>query len=97
MVGKKHLVQNLIAVVVGSILYRIIFALVMEIGISASDIKLMSAIIMILSISYPVIVQKFKYFRQKHLAKKIDITNIRCSGEGGNGKYVGSHSNNQNI
>ena len=69
-VGKKHLVQNLIAVVVGSILYRIIFALVMEIGISASDIKLMSAIIMILSISYPVIVQKFKYFRQKHLAKK---------------------------
>ena len=96
-VGRKHLAQNLIAVVVGSILYRIIFALVMELGISASDIKLMSAIIMILSISYPVIVQKVKYLRQKQLAKKIDITNICCSEEGGNGKYVGSDSNNQNI
>ncbi len=64
-VGRRHLLQSIIAVVVGSILYRIIIAFVLETDIEISDIKLFSALIIVLSISYPVIVGKLKLVRKR--------------------------------
>lgn len=73
-VGKKHLIQNAIAVVIGSIVYWIIIALVMRADIDVSDIKLLSALIIILSLSYPVIINKIKFFRQKATGNRLAQT-----------------------
>ncbi len=70
-VGRRHLLQSIIAVVVGSILYRIIIAFVLETDIEISDIKLFSALIIVLSISYPVIVEKVKFLRKKTAGNRL--------------------------
>ena len=64
-VGKKRMIQNVIAAIAGSVVYWIIIALVMKADIDASDIKLLSALIIILSLSYPVAVDKIKFLRKK--------------------------------
>lgn len=63
-----------IAVVIGSIVYWIIIALVMRADIDVSDIKLLSALIIILSLSYPVIINKIKFFRQKATGNRLAQT-----------------------
>ena len=73
-VGKRKLIQNMIAVVVGSIVYWIIIALVMKSDIDASDIKLLSALIIVLSLSYPVAVSKIKFFRKKATGNRLSGT-----------------------
>ena len=73
-VGKRKLIQNVIAVVIGSIVYWIIIALVMKADIDASDIKLLSALIIVLSLSYPVAVDKIKFFRQKATGNRLSGT-----------------------
>lgn len=53
--GTKTLFRRLIAVVLGSLTYRIIIALAYEINITTSDLKLISAVIVGLALSAPKI------------------------------------------
>lgn len=53
--------KTLISVVLGSILYRIIIALVLELGLKSDDLKLISSILLIIALSLPS-------FRQKYLS-----------------------------
>lgn len=64
-IGRRHLLQNILAVMVGSVAYWIIMGIVMEYGVQPSDMKLISALIIILAISYPVAAEKIRFFRQK--------------------------------
>ncbi len=58
--GRSSVPRSVCAVILGAILYRIIYAFVMARGLAASDLKLISALIVMLAISYPVVVQRWK-------------------------------------
>lgn len=55
---------TLIAVVLGSIIYRIVIAVVLQLGLKSTDLKLLTALIVAISLSVPV-------FKQKLFKKKI--------------------------
>ena len=53
LVGKSNLGRHILAVIVGSIAYRLMIALALQSTSSASDLKAISAIIVAVAISYP--------------------------------------------
>ena len=48
------------SVVMGSIIYRIIIAVVLQLGLKSTDLKLLTAIIVALALALPVLKKKFK-------------------------------------
>lgn len=63
--GKSSIQRSVAAVVCGSIVYRIIIALVLEFGLPQSDLKLISSVIVIIAISYPIIIKGWKMRKLK--------------------------------
>lgn len=57
--GELSLTARLIAVVIGSILYRLILLLVLQLGFSTNDFKLISAIILAICMMLPLFEKKF--------------------------------------
>lgn len=51
---------RLMSVVFGSIIYRIIIAVVLQLGLKSTDLKLLTAIIVALALALPVVKSKFK-------------------------------------
>ncbi len=66
--GRKGFAIRLTSIVVGSIIYRIIVALVLQMGLSTDDLKLLTAILVAIALSVPVILNKRK---QKAMYKKL--------------------------
>jgi putative ABC transport system permease protein len=56
------------SVVFGSILYRIIIAIVLQLGMKSTDLKLLTAVIVALALALPVINAK----RTRHQKRKIN-------------------------
>ncbi|MEG0614588.1 MAG: ABC transporter permease [Oscillospiraceae bacterium] len=56
--GKKSLVRSLIAAVAGAIIYRFVLTIALRIGVEAIDLKLLSAVIVTIAISLPLIKSK---------------------------------------
>ena len=87
---------TLISVVLGSILYRIVIALVLQMGLRSTDLKLLTALIVAIALAVPVF--KDKIFRHRHslptkaeentrhsnVIKKHDVPNTETLGENGN-------------
>jgi len=67
--GRKSIRRNIVAAILGSIIYRLIISLAIEFNISASSMKLITAIIVTIAISYPVLKGKIKLTRQISLRK----------------------------
>ncbi|HWQ75944.1 MAG TPA: ABC transporter permease [Syntrophomonas sp.] len=67
--GINSLLRRLIAVVLGAILYRMIIAVALEFGMPATDLKLISAIIVALALSAPVIKERWTAKRKKYRVK----------------------------
>lgn len=63
--GVKTLLRRLVAVILGSILYRLIIAFALELGMPPTDLKLVSAVIVALALSMPVIKTSYTQFRRK--------------------------------
>lgn len=63
--GTKTLFRRLIAVILGSILYRLIIAFALELGMPPTDLKLVSAVIVALALSTPVFRKRFNFMRRK--------------------------------
>lgn len=61
-VKQRGIGANIMAAVVGSIIYRAIISAALSINISATSMKLVSAIIVILAISYPTIKAKIEFW-----------------------------------
>lgn len=59
-IGNRTLVRTLVAVVIGSIIYREVIALVMRLGLPTTDLKLFTAILVVLAMSSPIIKEKFR-------------------------------------
>ncbi|ALJ22949.1 branched-chain amino acid ABC transporter permease [Lactobacillus gallinarum] len=57
--GNLSLTARLIAVVIGSIIYRLILLLVLQLGFSTNDFKLISAIILAICMMLPLFEKKF--------------------------------------
>ena len=58
--GLTQFSTRLIAAVVGSIVYFLIRAFVLQMGMDANDMKLLSAIIVVLALSIPVVWERYK-------------------------------------
>lgn len=68
-VKRKGVVSGVVAAAVGSILYRLIIAQALELNFSSSSLKLITAIIVALAMSYPAICDSIALFRKKSQAK----------------------------
>ena len=68
-VKRKGVLSGVIAAAVGSILYRLIIAQALELNFSSSSLKLITAIIVALAMSYPAICDSIALFRKKSQAK----------------------------
>lgn len=62
--------SRLIAAVVGSVVYFLIRAIVLQMGMDANDMKLLSAIIVALALCIPVVWEKYQLKRNYKLATK---------------------------
>ena len=68
--------KRLIAIIVGSIIYRIIIAVVIQLGLSTDDLKLLTAFIVALALTIPVLMASRKQTANyKKLTKEVDEKN----------------------
>lgn len=58
------------AAVVGAVIYRIIIAMALSASVSTSDLKLVSAIIVMVAISYPAVRDQYRLYRLRKEAQK---------------------------
>ena len=74
--GRTSIIRSLLAVVLGSILYRIIIAFVLDKGLHPNDLKLLSSVLLTACLSLPIV--KEKLFKTSLFGKnKIDRTNLK--------------------
>lgn len=66
---KKSIFLQIIATFVGAIVYRIIIAFVLQANVSSSNLNLISSVIVILAMSYPVIKNKVMLMLQKRRSR----------------------------
>jgi putative ABC transport system permease protein len=57
--GRRSFWAKLLAVVFGSVVYRIIIAVVLQLGLKSTDLKLLTAVIVAIALSIPVLRQKY--------------------------------------
>lgn len=63
---------NLTAVVLGSVIYRIIIAIVLRMGMKSTDLKLFTAIIVAIALGLPVIIKKIKEKKNQRQNDKLN-------------------------
>lgn len=56
--GRRSVLNNLISAILGAVVYRVFITIVFQLGLPASYFKLLSAIIVIIAISVPIISEK---------------------------------------
>ncbi len=71
--GRKSVVRNLIAAVIGAILFRLFTAFALRINFNASDLKLLSALVVTIVISLPLLKEKVA-MKFKRKEEQIDVT-----------------------
>jgi putative ABC transport system permease protein len=67
--GNKTILRSLIAVALGSVLYRIIIALVLKMGLRSDDLKLISSILLTIALCFPYIRSIFNHNLKNSLKK----------------------------
>lgn len=71
------------AVVLGAIIYRIIVAYVLQMGLTASDLKLLTAVVVAIALAVPVLA-RYPFFRK--LSRTVSYVAGRIFGRAGKGK-----------
>jgi len=66
--GINTLMRRLMAVVLGSVLYRLVIAVALGLGMPPTDLKLVSAIIVTLAMSIPVLKKQFTTLKRRHFS-----------------------------
>lgn len=67
LIGRKNILRNLLAVVIGAIIYRFMLTFAFSIGLPAVNLKLFSALIVVFAISLPEIKLYYKKWRKRHV------------------------------
>ncbi|HZK18022.1 MAG TPA: ABC transporter permease [Clostridia bacterium] len=60
LVGTKNLLRALVAVVVGSFVYRLVISVVLQLGLPTTDLKLFTAAIVVLALAFPIVRENLK-------------------------------------
>ncbi len=60
----KNFAKKLLTIALGSIIYRAIIAFVLQLGLNSNDLKLLTAIVVAVALSIPVIKKNFKLLRR---------------------------------
>jgi putative ABC transport system permease protein len=69
--GKKSMFKGAVAAILGSIIYRVIYAVVLKTRIvPMQGLKLMTAVVVAFAIAFPTIKEQLHFARKKHLASK---------------------------
>ncbi len=63
--GVKNLMQRLIAVVLGAVLYRFVITIALWLGMPPTDLKLVSAVIVAIALSITVINERFRSLKNR--------------------------------
>lgn len=63
--GKKTLFRSFLAVVSGAIVYRFLLTFALQLGVNATDQRLLSALLVTLAISFPVLKKEFMKRRKR--------------------------------
>ena len=63
--GTRSLIRRLIAVALGAVLYRMVIAIALYLGMPPTDLKLVSAIIVTIALSMGLLGENFSLFRKK--------------------------------
>jgi ABC-type uncharacterized transport system, permease component len=64
--GTSNIVRRLVAVGLGAVVYRAILAVALRLGLESSDLKLVTAVIVLIALSAPMIKGKFKLGGKQH-------------------------------
>jgi putative ABC transport system permease protein len=72
-VGNQSILRSLIAVVIGSIVYRIIIAVVLQLGLPATDLKMFSAFIVIIALALPTIKNNIHSLKKKRARGEFNV------------------------
>ncbi len=59
LIGSRGLLQALIAATVGSVIYRVIIAAVLQMGLPSTDLKILTALIVTLALAFPIMRGRF--------------------------------------
>lgn len=62
--------RAIFAAVIGAVIYRIIIAMALSASVSTSDLKLVSAVIVMIAISYPAVRDQYRLYRLRKEAQK---------------------------
>jgi putative tryptophan/tyrosine transport system permease protein len=82
--GKKKIARITLAVILGAIIYRVIIALALRVDfVDASDMKLITAIIVIAALIFPAWIKQFKENKKRYNNRK-KLSNTRNEGENSN-------------
>lgn len=68
--GRPSIWRNVVAVVLGAVIYRCIIAFVFAQGMPTNDLKLISAVIVALAISYPLIISQYRLMKLRREAAR---------------------------
>lgn len=69
-IGRGSMARCLFSTLLGSIIYRLIIAIAITTSLAASNLKLISAIIVAISISWPAIKDKIEFIKLKQASRK---------------------------
>lgn len=83
LLGKKSITRGAIGVVIGSCLYRVIVAIALRFNLPASALKLVSAIIVAIAISFPTVKKMVLFQKQKRAAAAQIRARNQAAGKGG--------------
>lgn len=67
---------KMIAVVLGSVIYRVIIAIVLRLGMRSTDLKLLTAVIVALALGLPVVIRKVKEKQKQRANKKANAARL---------------------
>ena len=59
-VGQRHLLQAIAAVVVGAVAYRLIIFFALQVGLDPNDMKLVSAVLVVAALLLPKLTSRAK-------------------------------------
>lgn len=72
LIGKGSVPRKVLGVVLGSCLYRFIVAVALRMSVPAEALKLVSAVIVAIAISFPYMKEKAAFYRQKKVAVRMN-------------------------
>ncbi|MDD3367308.1 MAG: ABC transporter permease [Lachnospiraceae bacterium] len=70
LIGKGSMLRRVLGVILGSCLYRFFVAIALRLNIPAESLKLVSALIVAIAISFPYMKNKLALFKQIHAARR---------------------------